>query len=186
MKNDLIIPPLDVMPDIPIGYPHPGCFGFKRSHDIHTGVDLYAPYGTPVKAMEDGIIVKIAWFTGEVIGMPWWENTRAVYIEGKTGVFCYGEIMEDSSLQEGETIKQGTYFGYVINVLKKYKGRPMSMLHLELYDHGYTDIWGVWGLGSEKPEHLKDPTPYLLNFGNGITADPYSYSNLIYSNRYKK
>lgn len=112
MKNDLITPPLDVMPDIPIGYPHPGCFGFKRSHDIHTGVDLYAPYGTPVKAMEDGIIVKIAWFTGEVIGMPWWENTRAVYIEGKTGVFCYGEIMEDSSFQEGEIIKQGTYFGY--------------------------------------------------------------------------
>jgi hypothetical protein len=110
--------------------------------------------------------------------LPWWNDTRAVYIEGATGVFNYGEIQEYPRLQVGDHVNQGEYFGYVITVLRKYKGRHMSMLHLELYDHGHIDTWGEWKIGSPQPEHLKDPTPLLEQNGIGVptTIDPYDKS----------
>ena len=54
----------------------------------------------------------------------------------------------------------------------------MSMLHLELYDHGYVDDWGEWKIGDPKPIHLKDPTPILLSIKGSIPAplDPYKES----------
>jgi len=183
-----LLSPLDIMPPIPIGKNHPGSFGVDRHHDVHTGVDLYAPYGCPVRAIESGKIIQIEWFTGSKINMPWWNNTRAVYIEGKTGVFNYGEIQEYKKIKVGQTIEQGEYFGYVISVLKKYKGRPMSMLHLELYDHGYIDDWGKWVIGTSQPEHLKDPTPYLLNKMQGtspIYEDTYKKSNKQFIQNFK-
>lgn len=170
-----LLSPLDIMPPIPVGLNHPGAFGVDRHHDVHTGVDLYTPYGCPVKAIESGKVIKVDWFTGPSINMPWWNDTRAVYIEGDLGVFNYGEIFEYSSIKVGQKIEQGEYFGYVVPVLKRYKGRPMSMLHLELYDHGYVDNWGKWVMGTPKPKHLKNPTPFLLGMGDSkiITEDPY-------------
>lgn len=156
--------PLNPMPPIPIyspgmDHPHPGSFGIPRHLHVHTGVDLYAPMGAPVMAMEAGKVIKVAHFTGSHINMPWWRNTMAVYIEGETGVFNYGEIMPLVSV--GCQVSSGQLIGYVIPVLRKFKGRPMSMLHLELYDHGYVDDWGEWKIGDPKPEHLQDPTKLL-------------------------
>ena len=161
-----LVTPIDPMPPIPYGENHPGAFGVNRHEHVHTGVDLYAPYGCPVRAMEAGKIIAIEWFTGPSIKMPWWNYTRAVYIEGESGVFSYGEIQEYPNLKVGDLVEQGQYIGYVVTVLRHYKGRPMSMLHLELYDHGYTDTWGEWKIGEPKPEHLKDPTSYLLRGGH--------------------
>jgi murein DD-endopeptidase MepM/ murein hydrolase activator NlpD len=174
--------PLNPMPPIPDGHQHPGAFGIDRHKHVHTGVDLYAPYGCPVHAMEAGRVTHIEWFTGPSINMPWWNDTRAVYIEGETGVFNYGEIQEVPTLKVGDQVKTGDVIGYVVTVLRKYKGRPMSMLHVELYDHGYKDDWGEWKIGDPQPEHLKDPTPYLLAI-DGATAivwDPYLDSVRLY------
>jgi len=180
-------PPLDPMPRIPIafldeeGAIHPGSFGINRHQHVHTGVDLYTAYGTPVRAMEDGKIIQISWFTGPSIDMPWWNDTRAVYVEGQTGVFNYGEIQELPMLKVGDTVKAGDLLGYVVTVLRKWKGRPMSMLHVELYDHGFVDDWKEWKIGDPKPEHLKDPTLYLLTIQSKqhdryILGDPYKDS----------
>lgn len=181
-KRFILIPPIDPMPPIPSGKHHPGAFGVPRHLHVHTGVDLYAPHGCPVRAMESGRVVKVDWFTGPSINMPWWNDTRAVYIEGATGVFNYGEIQEYPGLQVGDQVKQGDYIGHVVTVLRRYKGRPMSMLHLELYDHGHTDTWGEWKIGSPQPKHLKDPTPLLENYGVGVptTIDLYAKSALEY------
>ena len=169
-----LITPLEPMPPIPIGDKHPGAFGINRHEHVHTGVDLYAPYGCPVRAMEKGKIIAIDWFTGPSIKMSWWNDTRAVYIEGETGVFNYGEIQEFSNLKVGDIVEQGQYIGYVLTVLKKYKGRPMSMLHLELYDNGFIDTWGEWKIGEPKPEHLKDPTWILAETSKDLCyCDPY-------------
>lgn len=180
-----LIAPIFPMPKLPMGPHHPGSFGVNRHQNVHTGIDLYAPHGCPVKAMESGKIVAIDWFTGPSINMPWWNDTRAVYIEGESGVFNYGEIQELPSLKVSDDITQGQFIGYVLTVLKKYKGRPMSMLHLELYDHGYKDDWGEWKIGDPKPEHLIDPTYVLIN---GIPEldiieyDPYIDSSELYKN----
>lgn len=139
--------------------PHPGSFGFVRKNHTHEGVDLYVPEGTPVFAVENGIIVNIIKFTGEHCGSDWWENTWSVMIEGKSGVVNYGEIIP-SEFNVGDFITRGDIVGAVKKVLKKDKGRPMSMLHLELYKHG-TKNCVEWK--NEKDENLLDPTPYLLN-----------------------
>jgi murein DD-endopeptidase MepM/ murein hydrolase activator NlpD len=177
------IAPLEPMPPIPLGLVHPGAFGIDRHLHVHTGVDLYAPYGCPVYAMESGKIVHIEWFTGPSIAMPWWNDTRAMYIEGDTGVFNYGEIQELSCWKVGDTVEAGDVLGYVVTVLRKYKGRPMSMLHVELYDHGYKDDWGEWKIGTPKPEHLKDPTNYLMSIygAHTISYDPYLKSVEAYN-----
>lgn len=141
--------------------PHPGSFGFVRKHHTHEGVDLYAPEGTPVYAVEAGQIVAIIPFTGPQVDMPWWNDTHAVLVEGNTGVVLYGEIVPDASLKVGWYIGAGHPLGSVTAVLRHDKGRPMAMLHLELYDHIVREP--VEWIGVKRPDGLKDPTPYLTS-----------------------
>lgn len=74
--------------------PHPGSFGTVRKHDIHTGIDIYCHDGQYVIAVEDGEVVSIENFNGSHANppSPWWNNTKAVMIEGESGVVVYGEI----------------------------------------------------------------------------------------------
>lgn len=134
--------PLDPMPDVPVPN-HYGAFGVKRRHDVHRGVDLYTKVGDCVYAIESGVVVLIDKnFTGTQDKTPWWNDTQAIYIEGNTGVFCYGEILLRKLTEKsykwklGDSVMQGDRLGSVLQVLKKDKGKPMSMLHIELHRHG--------------------------------------------------
>lgn len=142
----------------------PGSFGFVRKHDIHTGVDLYCEEAEPVYAMEDGEIIRVGHFTGEQCGTPWWNNTDFVLIRSKSGNILYGEIKLAPFLfrgAEGNIINEGMFLGTVIPVLKKNKGLPMNMLHIELYSHDYVGDGVIWDLGQPQPQYLKDITPIL-------------------------
>lgn len=141
---------------------HVGAFGTRRKNHRHEGVDLYCNPQDPVYAVEDGIVVFIEDFTGEKAGSPWWNNTRAVHVEGESGVIVYGEILETEGLVVGSPVCQGDLIGHVVTVLLKDKGRPMTMLHFELYEHGSREsvTWHPWE--EEKPPFLKDPTSLLL------------------------
>jgi hypothetical protein len=153
------------MLQLPLKYftpPHPqGLFGAVRKHDIHTGIDLYCLPGEQVLAIEDGVVVKVCAFTGPSAGFPWWNDTEAVLVEGETGVFLYGEI--NPCVRVGDILGAGNVLGNVKTVLKADKGLPMTMLHLELYQHGYRGNGEVWELGKDKPEMLEDPS--FLIFG---------------------
>lgn len=140
--------------------PHPGAFGVVRKHHRHEGVDLYAPEGTVVSAVEAGKVVAVLDFTGEKAGSPWWRDTQAVMVEGASGVVLYGEISTD--LKVGDLVKAGDPIGHIVPVLLQDKGRPMCMLHLELYGTGARDAveWKVEQ--SNPPQGLCDPTPHLL------------------------
>jgi murein DD-endopeptidase MepM/ murein hydrolase activator NlpD len=147
-----------------INTPPHGRFGFVRRFDVHTGFDIYCPDGEPVFAIEDGIITDISHFTGEYTTpepMPWWENTMSIAIEGKLGVILYGEIHEPT-LQIGDKVSEGQHIANVKRVLKKDKGLPMSMLHIELYKQGYRGDWSVWNIESEKPKELCNIETILL------------------------
>jgi hypothetical protein len=139
--------------------PHPGAFGVKRTHHTHEGVDLYAPEGTPVHAVEAGVVVRIEWFTGAKAQSPWWSDTQAIFIEGASGVVVYGELLVDPSLSEGSLIQAGDVVGALVPVLCQDKGRPMTMLHLELHAPG-TRQAPAWE--TDRPFSLRDPTPKLL------------------------
>lgn len=143
---------------IPVG-DHPGAFGYVRKNHIHEGVDLYAPTDCEVYAVESGIVTKVEKFTGADVGSPWWNTTFAVYVEGNSGTVVYGEI--DPLVTEGQRVESGELVGKIMQVLKKNKGRPMSMLHLELHLHGTTETKS-WGHYDEMPDTLIDPTKNLL------------------------
>jgi hypothetical protein len=140
----------------------PGSFGFVRKHDIHTGVDLYCNLHEPVYAIESGIVISCGHFTGYQES-PWWNDTDFILIQGKSGCILYGEIKISPYLFRaiGDEISEGTILGEVIPVLKKDKGLPMNMLHIELYDRSYTGSGEVWKLNQPQPIPLKDITPLL-------------------------
>lgn len=143
------------------GTNEPGSFGFVRSHDIHTGVDLYCKDGEPVYAIEDGIIANYGAFTGIGAESPWWEDTDFISIKGKSGKIIYGEISINKSLMSKTYIKAGDLLGNVKRVLRVDKGKPMTMLHIELYNDKYSGSGEVWNLGQQKPECLEDVSVIL-------------------------
>lgn len=146
--------------EIPLGN-HVGAFGAVRRHDIHGGVDLYCPDGSPVYAVGDGEVVQIRPFTGEVAGYPWWHNTWAVSILHDDGIVVYGEMVERFDLEVGMQVKRGVWIGNVKRVLKKDKGRPTSMLHLAMHNYDIMSNGG-WKLGGYQPHGLLDPTNRLI------------------------
>lgn len=143
---------------------HPGAFGVRRKHHTHEGVDLYAPHGTPVYAVEPGLVVRVAPFTGPLARLPWWLDTSAVWVEGASGVVLYGEI--EPVVSEGRVVAPGELIGHVSRVLAKDKGRPTSMLHLELHVAQSREA-PEWLVHDRRPTVLRDPTPYLLAHAHG-------------------
>jgi hypothetical protein len=148
---------------------HPGAFGAQRKHDVHTGVDLYVDEQSnkEVFTVEEGKIVAIVDFTGPNADSPWWNPTKAVLIEGNSGVVCYGEINPEQHIQVGVLLNAGQNIGKITPVFSKDKIRndisdhSNYMLHVELYSHGITEpLW--WYLNEEKPQYLLDPTIKLL------------------------
>jgi murein DD-endopeptidase MepM/ murein hydrolase activator NlpD len=141
--------------------PHPGAFGVRRKHHTHEGVDLYVPEGTAISAVEDGEVVAVKPFTGPAAGsgLAHWLDTQAVFVEGSSGIVVYGELVP--CVAPGARVTAGTVLGHATTVLVKEKGRPRCMLHLELHAPG-SRVAPEWLVHDERPEVLRDPTPYLL------------------------
>jgi len=159
--------------EIPL-HPHVGAFGIRRRHDIHKGIDLYAREGAEVTAVEDGKIVEICPFTGPKAGFYWWLDTYGVYVEGKSGIVVYGEIFVDEDLKIGDEITADSVIGRVARVLKTDRGRPVSMLHLELHVHDSIHV-GQWSKNTSiRPGAILDPTPHLLRI---LNKTKYCYEN---------
>lgn len=169
--------PLDtenrVLPD------EPGQFGAVRRHDIHTGVDLYCELGTSVVAMEPGRVVGVEPFTGAHVpgedASPWWNDTWVVLVRGDVSgkIIAYGEV-GTIAVAVGDELEAGQQIGVIsTSVLRRFKGRPMVMLHIEVYNDlpdGYTGsvlvagdvsatVW--WKCDEARPARLDDPTPLL-------------------------
>lgn len=139
-----------------------GEFGAVRKYDIHTGVDLYCKPLSEVHAIEDGVVVAHGPFTGPDAGSPWWNHTHYVMVEGASGVVLYGELWPFVST--GELVYAGDALGVVLTVLRKDKGLPMTMLHMELYEPKTTKPV-EWKLDEPQPATLRDITPLLQRKG---------------------
>jgi len=145
----------------PVVWPDgPGTFGARRKHDVHTGVDLYTWPGMSVLAVEPGVVVAVEDYTGPNAGSPWWLPTQAVLVEGASGVVCYGEVAPLKKTVVGARVAREDCIAGVKSVLRSNKGRPMTMLHLELYVAGTREsVW--WRLDEPRPPELLDPTELL-------------------------
>ncbi len=137
----------------------PRSFGSPRNGGKrkHAGCDLYAPVGTKIYAMADGIIK---------FHTPFYNETNQITIEHADYVIRYGEVKPHGlglaeGLVVGSKVKQGEHIGYV-GKLKFNNGRSMSMLHLEMYDKSAS---GPLTDRANKPyqrrKDLIDPTAFL-------------------------
>jgi murein DD-endopeptidase MepM/ murein hydrolase activator NlpD len=129
-------------------------FGSNRSNGRrrHAGIDLYAPVGTPVRAMADGVVIQTYLFYG---------GTHVIEVDHATFIARYGEVAKESILvKEKEKITRGQTIGKVGQL----KGFNISMLHLEMY--GTTENPMISGKGLtqkgeapfERRSDLIDPT----------------------------
>lgn len=161
--------------EIPL-YPHPGAFGVERRNHIHEGIDLYAPEGTPVYTMYDGIVHAIVDFTGPSAGSPWWMPTKAVIIKSNNAYWLYGEIEIANTIKLGDRLDSGTCIGTIKRVLVNDKGRPTSMLHLEKRSSSYIGVEN-WNLRTPQPDYLSDPTDHLIQIYDLTSAMDCSLDN---------
>ena len=138
-----------------------GAFGaprvYKNGKGKHAGIDIYAPVGSKVVAIEDGTVVHVSNFTGA----PWspqWRKTWYVMVEhADKNISVYGEIRKPR-LKKGNKVKSGQVIGYIAKVLFGKKTRKSAMLHFELHNNGSrisTDWYG------KKPDKILNPTRYL-------------------------
>ena len=131
-----------------------GDFSTERKFDVHTGIDLYCPEHSEVYSLSKGRVINIVPFTGALAESPWWEDTEAVLVEHDFGVVLYGEV--SSNVQIGQEVSSGSLLGRVKRVLKKDKGLPQSMLHLEYYNITNTNgVW--WNKNQDIPPGLLNP-----------------------------
>lgn len=127
-----------------IPYEGPSSFLFHRKYDVHTGIDLHCPEGTEIFSILHGKVIAVENFTGESVGSPWWNETKAVVVDytvaHKANIdhvskdnhyIVYGEI--DPCVNPGQIVAAGEKLGTVMTVLKKFKGTSTSMLHIERY-----------------------------------------------------
>ena len=129
-----------------------GRFGSNRSNGKrkHGGCDLYAPTGTEVRAMADGVVRYVGYF---------YENTDHIEVVHDKHIIRYGEVLLGKSLvKAGDPVSRGQVIGYVGKLSIKV---PSMMLHLEMYsnprDKGTLSGNSIYKRRSD----LIDPTPFL-------------------------
>jgi murein DD-endopeptidase MepM/ murein hydrolase activator NlpD len=96
-----------------------GPFGGRRSPfthemEVHPGVDLAAPIGTPIHATADGVVA----FAGQVPmarGAAWWRYGNLVIVENGDGFFTLFGHEDRVDVRQGQAVKRGDRLGTVGN-----------------------------------------------------------------------
>jgi murein DD-endopeptidase MepM/ murein hydrolase activator NlpD len=158
----------------------PGSFWKNRGDRHHCGVDIYAPCGSNVVAVENGVVIDSGLFTSPDF-VPYWHKTYFVIVKHMDGLVCKYAEMGNIEVKTGDMIAAGQVIGSVGDVLNPdkittespsyiqdlKKNGIQSMLHIELYQGmpGKRDDYLGGNLFSHvKPENLLDPTEYFNSF----------------------
>jgi murein DD-endopeptidase MepM/ murein hydrolase activator NlpD len=88
-----------------------GSFGkrrspFTREMEVHPGVDLAAPVGTPIRATADGVVA----FAGQIPiarGTGWWRYGNLVIVENGDGFFTLYGHDDRIDVKPGERVRRG-------------------------------------------------------------------------------
>ena len=131
-------------------------FGSKRARGRrHAGIDLYAPVGTPVRALADGKVLQVYLF---------YLGTMAIEVDHGSFIARYGELQGGSvQVRIDSRIDRGQKLGEV----GKLKGLDFSMLHLEFYGTAESPSLEGRGLTQksnppfQRRNDLIDPTPSI-------------------------
>jgi murein DD-endopeptidase MepM/ murein hydrolase activator NlpD len=155
----------------------PGSFWEDRGDRRHCGIDIYAPEGSDVIAIDNGKVIDIGLFTSP-LWIPYWNTTYFILIKNTTGYICKYAELRDVNVHVDEQINSGQLIGHIGQVLNSQSGieelpsyikkllrkKKLSMLHLELLKAPPKDpknyLGGNW-YGSKKPKYLVNPMSYL-------------------------
>lgn len=154
-----------------------GCFWEDRGDRHHTGIDLYAPAGSGVAAIEDGKVISAGVFTSPDL-VPYWNRTFEVTIAHASGIFCRYAELGDITVGPGDSVRGGELIGHVGKVLNlsligpdappyirslKAHGHA-SMLHLEAFltaPGSAPEYRGGNWFSRERPAYLLNPALIL-------------------------
>jgi murein DD-endopeptidase MepM/ murein hydrolase activator NlpD len=157
----------------------PGSFWEDRGDRHHCGIDIYAPEGSDVIAIENGKVIDIGLFTSS-LWIPYWNTTYYILIKNTLGYICKYAELRDVNVDVDNQVSSGRLIGHVGQVLnnqnitkkspsyikKLLRKNKLSMLHLELLKappiHPKKYLGGNW-YGSKKPRYFVNPTSYLLS-----------------------
>jgi murein DD-endopeptidase MepM/ murein hydrolase activator NlpD len=155
----------------------PGSFWEDRGDRNHCGIDIYAPGGSEVLAIEQGDVID----AGEQTSpdrVPYWNATMFLLVKTRSNLYCRYAELSDTRVSIGDRVLEGEVIGHVGEVIRPHQvdgcspiyiqrlkmAGNTSMLHLELYRlrPGYSRAYsgGNW-FGTGKPEGLLDPEHYL-------------------------
>lgn len=154
-----------------------GSFWEDRGDRRHTGVDIYAPHGSSVVAVEDGIVLQVLEFTSPKL-LPYYNQTQAVLIKHFDGAILLYAQLDFVRVSPGEVVSAGEILGGLGEVLNAQcidRNAPRhirgladaeltSILHLEMYDRipqVSLNTLGGNAFFKEYPAGLLDPTEYL-------------------------
>lgn len=160
-----------------------GSFWEDRGDRRHCGIDIHAPYGSGVRAVEAGRVLDMGIMTSPDV-LPYWNTTYYVLVRQGAIIAKYAELC-DVAVSADDEIAGGTCIGHVGTVLNReaiteeappYIRRlgdrnAVSMLHFELYSappqESEAYLGGNW-LGDSRPDALVDPTEFLKAAARGI------------------
>ncbi len=133
-----------------------------EKYGLHAAVDLLAPAGTPVRAVDWGSVI-------ELYREGYYINTGVVGIRHPMFVARYGEIRPARGLGIGTVVQQGQIIGEVI--IANNDDRT-HMLHFEMFNDLES---GSLSDTSNKPYNRRrdviNPTPFLQSWADQLKAD---------------
>jgi murein DD-endopeptidase MepM/ murein hydrolase activator NlpD len=111
---------------------------FTPYFHLHEGLDIFAEFGTPVRAPDSGVVTRVV--DGPVGGIALW-------MRGRDGTQYYFAHLEGyaGGMEAGRTVETGTVIGYVGNTGNASGGAPH--LHFEIHDPNaippkpFVDAW---------------------------------------------
>ena len=151
----------------------PGCFWEDRGDRRHCGIDIYAPFKSPILSIDDGLIIKTGIFTSPE-KVKYWNETNYIIVKDRDGFYIKYAELSEISVNEKQYVRAGQVIGFVGTVLnnKKIKDnspiyirdlkrkKNLNMLHFELYKikpfMSDRYLGGNW-FGKNKPKNLLNP-----------------------------
>ena len=126
-------------------------FHEKRGMRTHKALDIMAPRGTPVRAVDDGRIAKL--YRGPLAGISVYQFDRAT-----SRVYFYAHLDRYApGLEEGEAVKRGQVIGFVGSTGNAPESAPH--LHFSMHQLGPDKRW--WKGNAVNPYELLRPNAAL-------------------------
>ena len=155
----------------------PGGYLEQRGDRWHCGVDIYAPAGSKILAVEQGTIIEVSLFTSPK-KVAYWNSTYQIILKGDSGYYYRYAELEKANVSTDDHVQSGQMIGVVGEVLNKEKidersphyiqrlrnDQHLSMLHLEVYTERPVPhkryLGGNW-FDRFPPHHLVNPEKIL-------------------------